>query len=216
MLYLLTVLLIAMRLGYGPGVMSALLSVALFDFFFVPPRFSFAVHDMQYLLTFAVMMVVALITAHLSAGLREQAALATASERRAHALYEMARQLAGAMTLAEVERIAVDFLRQALEVEAVILIRSADGSLAAVSGAIPAWVEMSLAADACSEATCADLASRTPTAYFPLIASGRVYGVLAVRSSDEAGTVLRENAELLDTVASLASIVMERLERTVA
>jgi two-component system sensor histidine kinase KdpD len=168
---------------------------------------------MQYLLTFAVMLVVALITAHLSAGLREQAALAAYRERRAHALYELARELAGAMTIAEVERIAVDSLRKALGVETVVLIRSADGTLSAVSGAIPAWVDMSIAADACSEATCADLASHTPTAYFPLIASKRLYGVLAVRSIDETGTVLRENAELLDIVASLVSIVIERLDR---
>jgi two-component system sensor histidine kinase KdpD len=45
MLFLLTVVLVAVRLGRGPAVAAAFLSVAAFDFFFVPPRFSFAVSD---------------------------------------------------------------------------------------------------------------------------------------------------------------------------
>ena len=49
----------SVRYGRGPAVLAAFLSVAAFDFFYVPPRFSFAVSDVQYLLTFAVMLVVA-------------------------------------------------------------------------------------------------------------------------------------------------------------
>ena len=69
MLFLLTVLLVAARLGRGPAVLAAFLSVALFDVYFVPPRFSFTVHDTQYLVTFAVMLAVALVTGQLTAGL---------------------------------------------------------------------------------------------------------------------------------------------------
>src|SRR5215813_1341863 len=55
MMYLIAVIVIAIRLGRGPSVLASILSVATFDFFFVPPYFSFAVSDIQYLLTFAVM-----------------------------------------------------------------------------------------------------------------------------------------------------------------
>jgi len=75
-LFLLTVLLVAARLGRGPAVLAAFLSVVLFDVFFVPPRFSFTVNDAQYLVTFAVMLAVALVTGHLTAGLRQQAVVA--------------------------------------------------------------------------------------------------------------------------------------------
>src|SRR5690606_18517249 len=51
MLFLLVEVLIAIRFGRGPAIMAAFLSVALFDFFFVPPRLSFAVGDIQYLIT---------------------------------------------------------------------------------------------------------------------------------------------------------------------
>jgi two-component system sensor histidine kinase KdpD len=144
MLFLLTVLLVAMKLGYGPGVMSAFLSVALFDFFFVPPRFSFAVDDAQYLLTFAVMLVVALIAAHLVANVRRQAAIADSRAQHAHALYEMARQLAGPLTLMEVERITREFLHDTLGIDSAIAMRSDTGVVTVGAGPVPDWVDTEL------------------------------------------------------------------------
>jgi GAF domain-containing protein len=61
------------------------------------------------------------------------------------------------------------------------------------------------------ESTLADLRAKMPNIYFPLLASKRLYGVLAMRASDERATLLSEHLDLLDTVASLVSIVMERL-----
>ena len=84
--------LVALRCGRGPAVLAAFLNVAAFDFFFVPPRLSFAVTDVQYLLTFAVMLVVGLIIGQLTAGLRYQARIATHRERpRARAVRVRAR-----------------------------------------------------------------------------------------------------------------------------
>jgi two-component system sensor histidine kinase KdpD len=53
MLYLLGVTVVAMRCGRGPAIWASVLSVAAFDFFFVPPYLSFSVSDMQYLVTYA-------------------------------------------------------------------------------------------------------------------------------------------------------------------
>ncbi len=72
MLFLLAVFLVAWLLGRGPALLAAFLAVALFDFFFVLPHFSFAVADVQYLITFAVMLAVALITGQLAAVARER------------------------------------------------------------------------------------------------------------------------------------------------
>ena len=83
MLFLLTVVLVALKWGRGPAVLAAFVSVAAFDFFFVPPRFRFAVSDFQYLLTFAVMLAVALIIGQMTAGLRYQARVASYREERA-------------------------------------------------------------------------------------------------------------------------------------
>lgn len=69
MLFLLAVFLVAVRLGRGPAVLAAFLSVAAFDVFFVHPYLSFGVDDAQYLVTFAVMLAVGLIASHQAAQL---------------------------------------------------------------------------------------------------------------------------------------------------
>ena len=67
-IFLLVVVLVAVRFGRGPSALAAVLSVGAFDYFFVPPRFSFAVSDVQYLFTFFIMLAVGLITGQLTAG----------------------------------------------------------------------------------------------------------------------------------------------------
>ncbi|MBX9793049.1 MAG: DUF4118 domain-containing protein, partial [Burkholderiaceae bacterium] len=77
MVFLLSVVGVAVWLGRGPSVLAAIVNVAAFDYFFVAPRLSFAVSDVQYLLTFAVMLIVGVVTGQLTAGLRFQASVAT-------------------------------------------------------------------------------------------------------------------------------------------
>lgn len=72
MLFLLAVFLVAWLLGRGPALLAAFIAVALFDFFFIQPHFSFAVADAQHLITFAVMLAVALVTGQLAAVARER------------------------------------------------------------------------------------------------------------------------------------------------
>ena len=73
MTYLLANVLIAVRYGQGPSILSAVLSVALFDFFFVPPFLTFAVADAKYSVTFLIMFVVTLLTGRLMIDLRRNA-----------------------------------------------------------------------------------------------------------------------------------------------
>ena len=60
MVYFFGVTVVATQWGRGPSVLASMMSVAAFDFFFIPPYLSFSVSDVQYLLTFGVMLVVAL------------------------------------------------------------------------------------------------------------------------------------------------------------
>ena len=73
MVYLLGVVLVALRFSKGPAVLAALLSVAAFDFLFVPPQGTFTVDDIQYVLTFAIMVTVALVISGLVERMRRQA-----------------------------------------------------------------------------------------------------------------------------------------------
>jgi hypothetical protein len=60
MIYVLSTVLVSLRFGYGPSLLAAVLSVLCFDFF-IPPLYTFAVHDLSQVVTFGVMLLVALV-----------------------------------------------------------------------------------------------------------------------------------------------------------
>jgi len=91
--FLLGVVLAAVRYGRGPGVAASMIAVLLYDFFLVPPYYSFAVSDVQYLITFGVMLMVALVISTLTARVRQHAEDARQRERRTETLYRLTRQL---------------------------------------------------------------------------------------------------------------------------
>ena len=93
MAYLAGVAGVAFRLGRGPAVWASVLSVLVFDFCFVPPFWSFSVNDTQYLITFAVMLVIGLLISTLTARLRTQLELGHKRERRTLALHLLGKQL---------------------------------------------------------------------------------------------------------------------------
>jgi two-component system sensor histidine kinase KdpD len=89
----------ATRWGRGPSLLAAILSVAAFDLFFVPPHMSFAVADTQYVVTFVVMAIVAVVISELTARVKEQAEISRERERRTAALYSLSRELASTRNL---------------------------------------------------------------------------------------------------------------------
>jgi two-component system sensor histidine kinase KdpD len=129
MIFLLAVLLAGVKLGRGPSVLTTVLSVASFDFFFVSPRMSFAVSDVQYIVTFVVMLAAGLITGQLAAGLRFQARVAERREARSRALYEMARELSAALTGEQIVEIAKRYMERAIDASVVLLVPDADDRL---------------------------------------------------------------------------------------
>jgi len=203
--FLLTVLLVAVSLGRNPAVLAAVLSVLLFDVFFVPPRFSLAVSNLQYLITFAVMLATALITAHLAASLKEKARDAERREQRTRALYEIAGKLAGALNLEQVAEIVDGFVASQLRGDSCLRVNETGTQP-------PAWFDDGLAARA-QHARHGIADTGEPTVfYLPLAAPMRVRGVLAIRQS--AGLPLpdaEENRALMEALASLAAIAVERL-----
>jgi two-component system sensor histidine kinase KdpD len=84
MVYVLAVVVMALRFTRGPAIATAVFSVLLFDYAFVPPQGTFTVDDVQYLFTFAIMLAVALAISRLTEDLRRraraQADLAVAAE----------------------------------------------------------------------------------------------------------------------------------------
>lgn len=78
--YFIANVVIAVRFGQGPSTLSAILSIAVFDYIFVPPHFSFTVVDARYWATFAVMFLMILLTSRLTVQSRKSAQKALAAE----------------------------------------------------------------------------------------------------------------------------------------
>ncbi|MEO8307366.1 MAG: sensor histidine kinase KdpD [Pseudomonadota bacterium] len=218
MVYLLGATIAALRLGRGPASLTALINVAAFDFFFVPPRFTFAVADLQYVITFAVMLVIALVIANLVASVRAQTRVAGARERRTALLYEMSRELAATLQLDNIARVGVKHVAETFASLAVVLIPDSGGriryprgeaSVGALRGA-----DLSVAQWVHDHGRPAGLGTDTlPAAaaqYQPLRGSNRTLGVLAVKPSQRRRLLLPEQQHLLETFAGQIGLAIER------
>ena len=212
MLLLLAVVFSALRYGRGPAVLAAFVSVAAFDFFAVAPRFTFAVSDVQYLVTFAVMLIVALVIGQLTAGLTYQARVATLREGRVRALYELSRDLAAALMPEQIVEIGTRMLQAEFEARAVFLLLDGDDRLVLPEATD---VDASLANWTLAHAEAAGRGTGTLPAsamlYVPLKAPVRVRGVVALALRNPRRLELPEQRRLLDTFASLLAIALERI-----
>ncbi|HXA47277.1 MAG TPA: DUF4118 domain-containing protein, partial [Burkholderiaceae bacterium] len=223
MLFLLTVVLVAIRWGRGPSVVATVVGVAAFDFFFVPPRFSFAVSDLQYLVTFGVMLVVGLTTGHLTSGLRYQARIALHRESRSRALYEFARELSGALQTEQIFETTRTFIQRTFRAKATLILPDDAGRLQTPSpqaGDNPRAanlneLDMGIAQWAFDRATPAGIGTDTLPAssffYLPLVAPMRTRGLLAIQPEGRRWILIPEQRQQLDTFAALAAIALERV-----
>ncbi len=213
MLFLLVVVGVALRFGRGPAVVAAILGVAFFDLFFVPPRFTFAVSDAQYLVTFAVMLVVALVVGQLTAGLKVQAQAATEREHRVRSLYDMARDLSAALLPEQVAEIGTRFITGEFSAGSTLVVSDDDNRLQVLPGGTAA-VDMAVAQWAFERGEPAgrgtDTLHSSPALVLPLKAPMRIRGVLVV-AMPQGQVPGVEPRRLLQTCASLLAISLERI-----
>ncbi len=219
MLFLAGVVLTAWRLGRGPAVLAAFANVLAFDFFYVPPRYSFGVSDVQYLFTFGVMLGVGLLIGHLTSGLRYQVRVAQLREGRSRDLYALSRDLSGALTVEQVADLGLQHVRNGFRARAALLLLGRDDALHPVDSPDPGGalepVDIDLARWCLEHEEAAGLGTNTLPAlgllYLPLKAPMRVRGVLVVAPGAQRSVVVPEQRRLLDTIASQIAIALERL-----
>ena len=228
MLYLLGGVLVAVRYGRGPSVLAAVLGVALFDFLFVPPRYSFAVSDAEYLITFAVMLITGLVISHFATRGRRQAIVSRARERRSSELYALSRELAQARSVDELGAILCRHVLVTIEGEAAVLLPDAQGHLLdpthfttrgqATSANLPRYPvpgnDLGIAQWAYDHREKAghgtDTLASADAIYLPLNALKRCLGVLALRPKDAALLDVPEQMQLIESFVSQTAIAMER------
>jgi two-component system sensor histidine kinase KdpD len=218
MIYLLTVVVVAMQLGRGPAVLSTFVGVAAFDYFFVAPRFSFAVSDLQYGVTFGVMLIVGLVIAHLTSRLRYQARVASHRESRARALYEFSRELSGALQTEQIFETTCHFIENTFGGKATLLLPDEHGKLIGSEGKegdAGSGIEVGIAQWAFDHASPAGAGTDTLAAslafYMPLVAPMRTRGVLAIVPPSRRWSLIPEQRQQFDTFAALTAIALERV-----
>lgn len=216
MLYLLGVVGVALRWGRGPAVLAAFASVAAFDFFFVPPSFSFAVSDVQYGLTFVVMLVVGLVIGQMTAGLRYQARIAAYREERARSLYEFAREMSSLLQTVDVVDAAARGIARTFRARVTVLVADGDDRLALAQAQDDTpTLDYGAAQWAFDKGVPAgkgtDTLAGSASLYLPLKAPMRTRGVLVVEPAEARSLLVPEQRRHLDTFAALTAIALERV-----
>lgn len=225
MVYLLGVMAVAVWLPRRASILAAALSVLAFDVCFVPPRYSFTVADMAYLVTFAVMFAVALVIGGMAWRIKAQAESAGLLEQQASELSRLSRRLAATRGAAGLVAAAREHIAQVFDCAVLVLLpgvgkRLADAflvnereSLLEKDLAVAQWVFDNGHAAGFSTRTLAD----SDTLFMPLLGTNGTLGVLAVRPRNEdarAALLMPDRQRLLDAVArqTAQALDVDRLE----
>jgi two-component system sensor histidine kinase KdpD len=229
MAYLLGVLVTAIYCGRGPALLNSLLSVLAFDFCFIPPRWTLAVEDAKYLVTFTVMFLVAVVISHLTDLIRRQAEAARLQERQTAAMLALSRTLAAARGVDKILQAAVQHLAEIFECQAVALLPEEAGKLKVAAGDLGSVFhrdvikEMGVAKSSYDTGQMAGWGTQNQPdshiLYVPLLTAYSTIGVLALRPKDleSENWLLPEQLRLrlLESLAKQVALALEveRLEK---
>ncbi|WP_049292512.1 two-component system sensor histidine kinase KdpD [Franconibacter helveticus] len=216
MVYLLGVVMVALFYGRWPSVLATVINVVSFDLFFIAPRGTLAVSDVQYLLTFAVMLTVGLIIGNLTAGVRYQARIARYREQRTRHLYEMSKALAVGRSAQDIAVTSGRFIESTFHARSLLLLPDAQGKLAppVESAGISAWDE-AIARWSFDNGLPAGAGTDTlpgvPYQILPLRTAQKTLGLLVVEPSSLRQLMIPEQQRLLETFTLLMASALERL-----
>ncbi|WP_241720253.1 DUF4118 domain-containing protein, partial [Cronobacter sakazakii] len=216
MVYLLGVVLVALFYGRWPSVVATVINVVSFDLFFIAPRGTLAVSDVQYLLTFAVMLSVGLIIGNLTAGVRYQARIARYREQRTRHLYEMSKALAVGRSARDIAATSQQFITSTFHARGLLLLPDEHGKLQAPQPlaeitpwdeAIARWsFDKGLPAGAGT-----DTLPGVPYQILPLRTAGKTLGLVIVEPGNLRQLMIPEQQRLLETFTLLVASALERL-----
>ncbi len=219
MVYLLGVMVTAIECGRGPAILVSLLSVLAFDFFFVPPRFTLRVEDAQYIVTFIVMFLVALVISHLTTRMRQQADTARSQERQAAAMHGLSGQLASTRGVEKIVQVALNYMSEIFDCHIVAMLPDHEGRLKVAAGDLSTVLhkdvvkEMNVARTAYDSGKMAGWGTQaSPTTqilYVPLQAADATLGVLALRPEDPERFLSPEQLRLLESLAKQVALALE-------
>ena len=217
MIYLLAVVLAATRLGRKPAILTAFLSVLAFDFFFVPPRFTFAVTDTEYFITFGALFTVGVVISTLVSQSRERAEAIREREVQTSSLYYLSRDLAASPDLEGILDAMLRNIEESLGAHIAVLLpkgehlevnrTSSDLTLGLRELAVADWAFKNRS----PAGRGTDTLVSAPLLFLPMQASGDVLGILGVRLPDQADYTSPLSRRLLQAFATQAALAIERV-----
>ncbi len=217
MVYLLGVVAVATRCNRSASVMASFLSVAAFDFFCVPPYFTFQVSEYEYLITFAGMLAVALVISAQTSRIRAQAASAVDRESRTKALYRLSRRLAAQTRVFDAALAATEVAEQVFGSHVTIFLPE-DGRISfrkrTSNQLLISTAEEEIAQGVFDHGRKAGKGmERFPDAaatYIPLKGVSRIVGVMAILPGAHGETLKPDQQHLLDLFANQTALAIER------
>jgi two-component system sensor histidine kinase KdpD len=220
MLYLLVVVIAAIRLGRRPAILASFLSVGAFNYVFVPPYYTYVVADAQFLLTFAALLGVGIVISALTAQARDQARAAQRRQTHTAVLYELSRDLAAVATPDGIGQIVAAHIRQVFESKTVILLPKPDGENLQPAVTTPAFAltasELSVAVWTFQHGQPAgrgtDTLARARGTYLPLQTEQNIVGVLVINLLAETDQLSPEQWRLLESFANQAAQAVRRVQ----
>ncbi|RPE01528.1 two-component system sensor histidine kinase KdbD [Candidatus Pantoea deserta] len=216
MIYLLAVVIVALRYGRWPSVIATVMNILAFDLFFVAPTGTVAVSDLQYLVTFAVMLAVGVIVGNLTAGVRYQARVARYREQRARHLYEMAKSLGSALTPEDIATTTQRVIDVTLQARSLLLLPDDKGELHATGAATPgSEPDRAIAKWSYSKGQPAGAGTDTlpavPYQILPLKSGEHCRGLLVVEPQNLRQLMIPEQQRLVETFTVLIANALERM-----
>jgi two-component system sensor histidine kinase KdpD len=220
LLYLVPVLVSASLYNARTGVFTGILSALAYNFFFLPPLYTFTIADPENVLTVVGFIIVAVVTSHLAARVRVQANLAERSSGQNAALASFARTLAGLASRQELAQTLCGEVSGQFDVQSIMLAPSADQKLELIA-AVPPGSQLDPIDTAASEwalerKEAAGRGSNTLAAsewlFQPLLAGGRALGVLGVARSDGGDPIRSDQLPFLMSFIDQAALALERIE----
>ncbi|MBI1919903.1 MAG: sensor histidine kinase KdpD [Geobacter sp.] len=218
MIYLLAVVLAAVRLGLRPAIMTAFLSVLAFDFFFVPPRLTFVVADTEYLITFAALFTVGVVISKLVATAGERAVTIREREVQTASLYYLSRDLAAAADITAILDAIIRNFGESFNGRLAILLpegerletkaASQDLQLDSKELAVADWAFRNRQAAGQGTGTLGSAA----LLYLPMQTTASVLGIVGVQLEEETDYTNPLSRRLLEAFASQATLAIERVQ----
>ncbi|MGH7740126.1 MAG: ATP-binding protein [bacterium] len=221
MIYILGILVVASKASKGPSALACVLGVLSFSYLTVIPRLALSVNDFQYLITFVVVLMIALAISELIGRTRYQAETVLLRERRDSSLYALSRDLASHRGADVLVSITAQHIADLFDCRTVALLPDPKGRLEVRAGQweefgrkfqeqrVAQWVyDLGHSAGRGT-----DTLPEAEALYVPLLASGGPVGVLGVRLYDSKRPLSAEQLRLLEAFANQtgASVENERL-----